>query len=91
MSQEKIEDCFAATSWTLGLPSRLCIRRSGGNSFTDRKFSVSRGATSSVAVHEQVALSRLHDEKLVLLARNLPPESKLTTTARKRGYITGGH
>ncbi len=91
MSQEKIEDLLAATSWTLGLPSRLCIRRSWGNSFTDRKFSVSRGATSSAGACEQVALSRLHDEKLVLLSGNLPPESKLTTTARKRGYIHGGH
>lgn len=28
MSQEKSKICFVATSWTLGLPSRLCIRRS---------------------------------------------------------------
>ncbi len=91
MRRRKSKICFVATNWTLGLPSACAFAGAGGNSFTDRKFSVIVAQHHPLAVHEQVALSRLHMKNWSCSARNLPPESKLTTTRESGAASTGGN
>ena len=88
MSQEKIEDMLCRDELDVGIAfAPVHSPELEAIPLLTESLALVVAQHHPLAVHEQVALSRLHDEKLVLSARNLPPESKLTTTARKRGYI----
>ena len=92
MSQEKIEDMLCRDELDVGIAfAPVHSPELEAIPLLTESLALVVAQHHPLAVHEQVALSRLHDEKLVLSARNLPPESKLTTTARNGATSTGGH